>query len=100
MLKRETLSPRVGFTYSVGGGSRGWGERNLERSGGRGEKGWICTLKSFFSVRVERTRQDKAWQGKARQMPYPPTHAQNPRVTKVHKTVLAKRNKEGALDYV
>jgi len=39
-------------------------------------------------------RQGKARQRQRKQMPYPPTHAQNPRVTKVHETVLAKRNKE------
>lgn len=70
------------------------GERGIWRGvGGEGKRGGFALSRVFLVL---------GWrgQGKARQMPYPPTHAQNPRVTKVHKTVLAKRNKEGALDYV
>jgi len=110
--KRETPTPRVDLINPVGGGSREAGEREFWRGvGGEGEKGWIWHSKSFFSVGVKKIKQGKARQGKARQgkdkenkccipqtipnrSKIAPPHPQNPRVTKVDETVLAKRNKE------
>ena len=104
--------PRVDLINPVGGGSREAGEREFWRGvGGEGEKGWIWHSKSFFSVGVKKIKQGKARQGKARQgkdkenkccipqtipnrSKIAPPHPQNPRVTKVDETVLAKRNKE------
>jgi len=92
-----------------GKGKREKGKGKREKGKGKREKGKVGTRRVFLVLGWRgqgKARQGKARQGKARQRQrqrkqilYPPTHAQNPRVTKVHETVLAKRNKERVLDY-